>query len=1124
MGEFQSRRLELGREYARRIEDLLKSEPTSNSTYKLLDAQIGVVRDIQEAFSSGKMHASVVMPTGSGKTLIYAKVAQALGLRTLIISPSQIGVEQVEETFEDLAEEDPSWKGRLGTVYAGHKEFRKQFTVTTYRSFTDYSPQDGSRSLPEGTDESTRNMFYPDDYDLVILDEAHLSLSEKRREVASTFQNCARLAFTATPVFNEERQVEEAFGEIISRLGIKEAMESGLIAEKISSHVVKTNVDLTSLRPTQLGRYEPRELARRINTPERNNAAVDVYMQHFLGEQIIVKCADIKHANTMESLFRERLVEENRRREALRRRGIDIPIITVTHVASDMTGSDVRRELGKAKRGETTIVCAASLFDVAFDAPSIRLAMNLVPNLVPAEVEQFGGRIIRKDRKTGQHKHAINIDFVDIDNTPGRAPVIYGQILGTPTLTASFYQEPTITQREVGIGAKPLPNGYEYINDPARMRLLMRELYGQAVTENVPTPVRFADIRSALRERQRVIALERSSSIERSRVSFGQLNDFQRFALATLEQLRSSFAEWEATIRSEFVSLPQDRLEQTYRKGLLQVVLQHAYVFSDLSAEQRAEIFSKDYMIGLIQTYTNDFVEILRACMNMDMTARQILDITGVSSVRHGREIIRVMREFQAQNVSSELMRLAIVHHPASVVPTLQRVVELQRIYPTLTPWEFTRAINSVGFDRAEEALSNKERRLQMLQAAYPHIPLNAIKKALEHFYTPEPVLDVYPRPEEMARIKQIYNLNGEPYANYVYVEAFAGHRDGRAFLEAIPGQIEALRQFEEEVIVGGQTTLQRPFAQFSDRLIVAAIENNPGNPTHYLRRYLETKSKMLSQSPTRIAREEVLRILQRDRELRVQSISDNIINEVWDRFKELGKFEELDRTQVARAVTGAFEWLRKGELKLLTSVRYEGPGRRFVYSLTPAATQEVIRVVLETGSKPRPQPSSTEEDDEETTLVTDVQTVEPGVENEEVASEVDEALPSDEVLDLLHEISRSNTNLSDQVDRLAEFLEEVSDVKEVSGKGETYSLEYTTYSGVDLLVTWTRGRVSDNEFNSETKITFSIKTRIGALRHIVTFYSPSSETTDIEENVTKQLIFSDYRTLNNALRDAIFG
>lgn len=148
--------------------------------------QINAIQHLQKAVSEGKDRFLFEMATGTGKTLTSAAV-----IRLFLITKN---ARRVLFLVDRLELEDQAWKAFVKYlkpdystfIYKEHKsDWRKaDIVVTTIQSLM--------------TGEKYRNEFNPSDFDLIISDEAHRSISGNARAVFEYFHGY-KLGLTATP-------------------------------------------------------------------------------------------------------------------------------------------------------------------------------------------------------------------------------------------------------------------------------------------------------------------------------------------------------------------------------------------------------------------------------------------------------------------------------------------------------------------------------------------------------------------------------------------------------------------------------------------------------------------------------------------------------------------------------------------------------------------------------------------------------------------------------------------------------------------------------------------------------------------------------------------------------------
>ena len=165
-----------------------RGEIQINKKIRLLrDYQLDAIRALQSAAASGKNRFLFEMATGTGKTLLSAAIAK-LYLRTenanrILFLVDRVELEkQAERNFRHYLAND----GIETVIYKQRRDDWKQaqVVVTTIQSF------------------ATRNRFLhefaPTDFQLIISDEAHRTISGNNRAIFEYFVG-AKLGLTATP-------------------------------------------------------------------------------------------------------------------------------------------------------------------------------------------------------------------------------------------------------------------------------------------------------------------------------------------------------------------------------------------------------------------------------------------------------------------------------------------------------------------------------------------------------------------------------------------------------------------------------------------------------------------------------------------------------------------------------------------------------------------------------------------------------------------------------------------------------------------------------------------------------------------------------------------------------------
>jgi superfamily II DNA or RNA helicase len=225
--------------------------------------------------------ALIVLPTGGGKTLVFAEIARRLGLSTLIIAHRQELLQQAAEKFLLI---DPT--ASIGQVGAGKHEWGTPITVASVQTI---SRRNHLAKLRQFT------------YDLVIIDECHHSPASGYQTVLNALPDAFVLGVTATADRLDKMSVERIFGAPIFTTSIIDLIQQGYLSN-IRAIAIPTTTSLDDLH-TQAGDFKLDELALAVDTPERNAGIANSYLKHCYGRQGLCFAVTIAHAAHLAQAF-----------------------------------------------------------------------------------------------------------------------------------------------------------------------------------------------------------------------------------------------------------------------------------------------------------------------------------------------------------------------------------------------------------------------------------------------------------------------------------------------------------------------------------------------------------------------------------------------------------------------------------------------------------------------------------------------------------------------------------------------------------------------------------------------------------------------------------------------------
>ena len=305
--------------------------------------------------------------TGTGKTVTAVTDAKRMGGRTLFLAHTVELVEQAANTFREL------WK----TVNVG--------------KYVDAIKQPNAHVVCGSIQSVAMNLdrFKDDDFDYLIIDEAHHASADTYQKVLSYFKPKFTLGLTATPERADDKNILDIFKNTAHKLGIQTAVEIGELVP-VRCIRIHTNVDLTKVRFNSV-QYNIRDLESKIFVPERNTLIADTFIEYCSEKRTVIFCASVKHAEEIAKLICERGANAQA-------------------VSGSMKPSERKEYIAKFQKGEIKALCACDLLNEGWDCPETEVLFMARPTMSKVLYTQQLGRGMRlADGK----ESLIVFDFVD---------------------------------------------------------------------------------------------------------------------------------------------------------------------------------------------------------------------------------------------------------------------------------------------------------------------------------------------------------------------------------------------------------------------------------------------------------------------------------------------------------------------------------------------------------------------------------------------------------------------------------------------------------------------------------------------------------------------------------------
>ena len=323
---------------------------------------------ILEAWENGTHKTLLVLPTGCGKTIVFAKVTEECvrqGDRVLILAHRG---ELLEQAADKIAK---------ATGLSCSTEKAEETCLGSWFRITVGSVQSMMRE--------SRLSRFPDDYfDTIIIDEAHHCISDSYQRVLQHFPEAKVLGVTATPDRGDMKNLGQVFESLAYEYTLPRAIKEGYLSP-IKAVTIPLKVDLTGVG-VQSGDFKVGDLGN----------ALDPYLEE-IATEMEKYCWEKKTV-----VFLPLVKTSQKFQDILNAHGFQ---------AAEVNGeSQDRAEILKDfDVGKYNVLCNSMLLTEGWDCPSVDCIVVLRPTKVRSLYCQMVGRGTRlfpgKD-------HLLLLDFL----------------------------------------------------------------------------------------------------------------------------------------------------------------------------------------------------------------------------------------------------------------------------------------------------------------------------------------------------------------------------------------------------------------------------------------------------------------------------------------------------------------------------------------------------------------------------------------------------------------------------------------------------------------------------------------------------------------------------------------
>jgi superfamily II DNA or RNA helicase len=322
------------------------------------------VDQLRAALLSGASRLCYVLPTGGGKTVVFAFLiasASAKGRRILILAHRIEIIEQIAVALDS-------------------------FGVTHGIIAPDAEETDDAVQVASVASLNRRLDRWRDSFDLVVIDEAHHAIAHSWAKIIASQPRAKFLGVTATPERLDGKGLGDVFEQMVEGPTIGELIDAGHLSP-FTVFAPDASPDLSGVK-TRLGDYELEGLRNAMGGVVIG-AAVDEYLRLCPNTPAVCFCIDIAHSEQVAARFRAHGIR-------------------AAHLDGETPAPERRRIIAALGSSDLDVLCNCGIVSEGVDVPALGAAILLRPTQSLALHLQQCGRALRP--APGKDK-ALILDF-----------------------------------------------------------------------------------------------------------------------------------------------------------------------------------------------------------------------------------------------------------------------------------------------------------------------------------------------------------------------------------------------------------------------------------------------------------------------------------------------------------------------------------------------------------------------------------------------------------------------------------------------------------------------------------------------------------------------------------------
>lgn len=325
----------------------------------------------------------VCLPTGAGKTVIFAALARMARRQVLVLAHREELLAQARDKLAAALGEEPG--SPLVAIERGSERAPREARVLVA----------SIRSLHE---ERLGRVLRGRDFGLIVYDECHHAAAEDNLRVLRQLGafdadwTGTLLGFTATTARGDGRGLDVAFEEIVYSRTLPDLIDAGFLVP-LRGFRVSTNADLRRIGGSGLD-FPEEELAEAVDVEERNALVARSIQELARDRRTVVFCVTVRHARHLA--------------QALNAIGVPAGLV---HGA--MPPERRAAELAAFRSGRLQVLTNVGVLTEGFDDPEVSCVAMARPTRSAGLYAQCVGR---GTRLAPGKKDCLVLDFVDLSS------------------------------------------------------------------------------------------------------------------------------------------------------------------------------------------------------------------------------------------------------------------------------------------------------------------------------------------------------------------------------------------------------------------------------------------------------------------------------------------------------------------------------------------------------------------------------------------------------------------------------------------------------------------------------------------------------------------------------------